>query len=281
MNRYGKLALVFIASFSLVFITGILRSYVNFQTSSLLGSIAYFGITFFFLKKFHNTISEWNILLVIILGLSVLQIPIRIMDWNANLVSFPDFLIHNIAILIAFLFYKSRRIGVPVSITYFAFLVFMYLNGYSLYLHYLNFGTLSGRVSETCPPFELFQEDSTKISNDYFNDKILVLDFWNTGCGVCFRKFPELEEKFVKYQGQQIDIYSVNVPLARDTLGQATRMVADRHYSFPVLFIHDLDILKKLKIKGFPTTLVITNGKMIVFRGDIEKLENFLMSQRQ
>jgi thiol-disulfide isomerase/thioredoxin len=277
MKKYIKLVVVFIASFSLVFVTGILRSYVNFQTSSLLGSIAYFGITWFFLKKFHSTVSEWNILLVILLGLSVLQIPIRIMDWNGNLVSFPDFLFHNIAILIAFLFYKSRRVGVLVSIAYFAFLVFMYLNGYSLYLHYLNFGTLSGNVSEACPPFELFKEDSTKVSNDDFNDKILVLDFWNTGCGVCFRQFPEFEKKFEKYQGQQIDIYSVNVPLARDTPGQATRIIADRHYSFPVLFIHDLDILKKLKIIVFPTTLVITNGKMIVFRGDIERLENFLM----
>jgi thiol-disulfide isomerase/thioredoxin len=205
----------------------------------------------------------------------------RILDWNANLVSLPDFLIHNIAILVAFLCYKSRRIGFPVSITYLAFLVFMYLNGYSLYLHYLNFGTFSGQVTVTCPPFELFQEDSTKVSIGNLNDKILVLDFWNTGCGVCFRKFPELEEKFEKYQGQKIDIYSVNVPLARDTPGQATKMIRDRHYTFPVLFIHNPDVLKKLKIQGFPTTLVIANGKMIVFRGDIERLDSFLSLQKQ
>jgi thiol-disulfide isomerase/thioredoxin len=186
--------------------------------------------------------------MVIFLGLWVLQIPIRIMDWEANLVSFPDFLFHNIAILIAFLCYKSVRIGVPVGLAYFAFLVFMYLNGYSLYIHYLNFGTLSGRVSETCPPFDLYMEDSTKVSNDSFNNKILVLDFWNTGCGVCFRKFPELEEKFLKYQGQKVEI----------------------------LFIHDPDILKKLKIQWFPTTLVITNGNTIVFRGDIEKIDDFV-----
>jgi thiol-disulfide isomerase/thioredoxin len=205
----------------------------------------------------------------------------RILDWNANLVSLPDFLIHNIAILVAFLCYKSRRIGFPVSITYLAFLVFMYLNGYSLYLHYLNFGTFSGQVTVTCPPFELFQEDSTKVSIGNLNDKILVLDFWNTGCGVCFRKFPELEEKFEKYQGQKIDIYSVNVPLARDTPGHATKMIRDRHYTFPVLFIHNPDVLKKLKIQGFPTTLVIANGKMIVFRGDIERLDSFLSLQKQ
>jgi len=209
------------------------------------------------------------------------QFPIRIMDWNANLVSLPDFLFHNIAILIAFLFYKYRRSGVAVSVIYFVFLVFMYLYGYSLYLHYLNSGTLSGRVSETCPPFELFQEDSTKVTNDQLYNKILVLDLWNTGCGVCFRKYPDLEEKFVKYNGKQIDIYSVNVPLARDNPGQATKMITDRHYSFPVLFIHDPDILKKLKVKSFPTTLVITNGKLIVFRGDIEIIDHFLLSQSQ
>lgn len=281
MSNFRKLVLAFFVSFSLVFVTGILRSYVNFQTSSLLGSIAYFGITLFFLKKFHNSVSELSILLAILFGLSALQIPIRILDWNANLVSLPDFMFHNIAIMVAFLFYKSRRIGFPVSIICLAFLIFMYLNGYSLYLHYLNFGTLSGRVYETCPPFELFQEDSTKVSLDELNDKILVLDFWNTGCGVCFRKFPELEEKFVIYQGQKIDIYSVNVPLARDAPGQATKMIRDRHYSFPVLFIHNPDVLKKLKIQGFPTTLVIADGKMIVFRGDIERLDSFLSIQRQ
>ena len=281
MNRYSKLVVVFVASLSLVFVTGILRSYVNFQTSSLLGSIAYFGITWFFLKKFHSNVPDWSILLVILLGLSVLQIPIRILDWDANLVSLPDFLIHNIAILISFLFYKSGRIGIPVSIAYLAFLIFIYFNGYSLYLHYLNFGTLSGKVSETCPPFELFREDSTKFTNDYFNDKILVLDFWNTGCGVCFRKFPELEKKFVKYRSEEIEIYSVNVQLTRDTTGQALKMLADRHYTFPVLFIHDPDILKKFKILGFPTTLVITNGKRIIFRGDIEKIDNFLLSKKE
>lgn len=281
MNRYIKLIVVFIASLSLVFVTGFLRSYVNFQTSSLLGSVAYFGITWLFLKKFHNAVSEWIILVVVLLGLSAIQVPLRIMDWKANLVSLPDFLIHNIAILIAFLFYKSVRIGIPVCLAYFAFLIFIYFNGYSLYLHYLNFGTLSGRVSETCPPFELFREDSTRLTNDYFKDKILVLDFWNTGCGVCFRKFPELEKKFVKYRCEQIGIYAVNVPLARDTSGQASKMIVDRHYTFPVLFIHDTEILKKFTIRGFPTTLVITNGKKIIFRGDIEKIDNFLLSQTE
>ena len=35
--------------------------------------------------------------------------------------------------------------------------------------------------------------DKNKQKIDIHKNKIIVLDFWSTNCGICFKKFPDLE----------------------------------------------------------------------------------------
>jgi len=277
MKTFKKLLLIFTVAFVLVFVTGLLRISVSFMASSFFGSIAYFCVTLYFLKKFGNLVEHWLIFISLLLGLSVFQVTLRILDWEGQLISLPDFLIHILAVIVGYIYYKLNRIiGLSVTILAFGLIVFVCLHGYSLWIHKLTFGTFSGKVSEPYPSCTFFNEDSLKISNEDFKGKMVVLDFWHTACGVCFKKFPTLHEYFKKYNDQHVKIYSVNLPLDRDTLGQATRLVKELKYSFPVLFLHDERILEQLKISCFPTTLVIADGKEIVFRGDIENIEKIL-----
>jgi len=63
-------------------LTAPLRAYVNFMTSSLLGYIAYFIITVFFLRKLQSVISYKLIIASLFAGICAMQIPFRIQDFT-------------------------------------------------------------------------------------------------------------------------------------------------------------------------------------------------------
>lgn len=145
----GRILLISATSFLLVLLTGILRTTVSFMASTFLGSIAYFGITLFFLRKYSTSISDKFILVSLLFGISVMQLSVRIGDFSSTLISLPDFLFHLLAIFVGFIYFKANRmIRLSAVIAALGMMVFMCLIGYNLWIHKLNFGTYTGSVSE-------------------------------------------------------------------------------------------------------------------------------------
>lgn len=119
--------------------------------------------------------------------------------------------------------------------------------------------------------------DSTgkTVTADLLKHEILVMNFWNTGCGVCKREFPMFNEIITKYDNQpRVKIVSINVPLPRDSGGQAWEYVLTNKFSFPVYFISQQESLSKFGITSYPTLLLIRNGKDVELINDINDLEN-------
>lgn len=113
------------------------------------------------------------------------------------------------------------------------------------------------------------------ITTELLKHEILVINFWNTGCGVCKREFPRFNEIIAKYNDQpRVKIVSINVPLPRDSGGQAWKYVLTNKYSFPVYFLSQQESLSKFGITSFPTLLLIRNGKDVELINDINDLEN-------
>jgi thiol-disulfide isomerase/thioredoxin len=151
--------------------------------------------------------------------------------------------------------------------------MFMYFQGWSLWLHNYNYGTFTGRVSAFKLPvkFESFDERKNFITDDNFKNKIVLLDFWATTCGVCFKKFPQVQTLFEKYKNDSsVMILAVNSPLEEDTPNQAFEMIKEREYDFPVVITKDEFLAEKFGVKGFPTVFVINQNGQIVYKGDIE-----------
>lgn len=117
----------------------------------------------------------------------------------------------------------------------------------------------------------------SNLKNERFipdNSKTYVFDFWNTTCGVCFKKFPEFEELYLQYkENPNVELYSINVPIKRrDTFNKTVDLVKKLDYEFPTLFLAPEDVRnleQEYGIKSFPHVLVIKNNQ-ITYSGQIE-----------
>jgi len=127
--------------------------------------------------------------------------------------------------------------------------------------------------------FKDYSNNNVKISQ--YKDKIVVLDFWHSACGICFEKFPEVEKLYNKYKNNpNVQIYAVNWFLKDyDKDGDAFNIIKKNNYSFPVLICKDKPVLETLKITGFPTVVIFDMQGQLVFRGDIESADKIISEQ--
>ena len=61
------------------------------------------------------------------------------------------------------------------------------------------------------PAFSITAIDGQKISMDDLQGKVVLLDFWATGCGPCREALPHIRNIAKKFQGQPLVILSVNL----------------------------------------------------------------------
>ena len=265
--------IVFLSALFLMIGLSPLRSYINIQTSSLVGFIVYFFLTLFFLRIFINKLLSWQIVVAMILGLWILILPLRIISFEETLISLPDSLLHTLGIICGFLYWYLKN---PLNIltAFFGCLltVSMFYQGYDYWLHKLSFGTFTGKVSYSLPTkFEAFDENKNLISETNFTNKIVLLDFWHTRCGICFAKFPQVQAFYDKYKNDSsVVVLAVDKPIEEDKPNQAFQMIKEKGYSFPVVIAKDEDLPEKFGVISYPTTFVINQKGIIVYKGGVE-----------
>jgi peroxiredoxin len=148
----------------------------------------------------------------------------------------------------------------------------MFYRGWDYWIHKISFGTFTGKVEARKIPtsFIVLDENKTSVTEKNIINKIVLLYFWITRCGICFDKFPYIQTAFDKYKNDSlIMILAVNKPLEGDKPDQAYRTIKEEGYSFPVFTTKDEDLLENFDVKYYPTTFVIDRNGMIVFKGDI------------
>jgi len=47
-------------------------------------------------------------------------------------------------------------------------------------------------------------KNGAKVQLDTVKNKLIVLDFWTTTCGVCFKSFPDYEKIYLKYKDNSV-----------------------------------------------------------------------------
>lgn len=147
------------------------------------------------------------------------------------------------------------------------------------WLFYLNYRTTDGRVKEQQPEWIVEMEHGDRISNHTFKDKILVLDFWNTGCGICFKKFPILDSVQKSFKADSIiRFYAINIPMEWDSAGVAFKEIRERGYAFNVA-VGDTAMPAAFGFNGFPTVCILRNDS-IIYRGNLEKAIEVLKAIR-
>lgn len=218
-----------------------------------------------------------------LLGCVILDLPIRIIYFQSTLISLPDSTLKVLAILIAYWVYNIRGIWgkIAVSVLAFALCIWMSYYGYDIWIYKLNYDSFKDKVKEVVQSPLIFQNiEGQDVSIESFKGKYVALDFWSSTCGVCFRKFPQVQELYEQLKVKpNAELYSVFCRMTNR--GETAKMGADilhkRGFSFPAISI-DMDepVLKEIGVDGFPTVLIIDPEGKIVFRGNIDTAAKYL-----
>lgn len=86
---------------------------------------------------------------------------------------------------------------------------------------------------------------------------------------MCFEKFPGYERLYLQYKdNSSVELYVVNIPIKRDTVGQARKMIEKYKYQFPVVFAKSDSLTKSMGTRTYPYLIILKNGK-IRFKGSL------------
>ncbi|WP_186756750.1 redoxin domain-containing protein [Echinicola salinicaeni] len=159
----------------------------------------------------------------------------------------------------------------------FLFPFFLNLNFYSSWVHFIEFGNISGKVDEKIHvPFEVQDINDNSLQNKDFEGKIVVFDFWFISCGPCWVKFPDLQKLHEKYKDSpQVEIYAVNRPMPKDKPNQLFNSIEEKGYTFPVLR-GTQKVMDDFDIYVYPTIVVLDQEGNIAYMGKIEGVEEVI-----
>ena len=206
-------------------------------------------------------------------GICILQVPLRLANPEATLISLPIIICQLLGVLLGFAAFETKGV-VRLSTWGFAALlcVGMFWKGMDLWFYKMSYGTFTGQIQlQPSIPLKLHDTRGGIVDLSAFRGKIVLLDFWFTNCGACFREFPDVQKVYNRIKGNpNIIFYAVDRPIPSDTSGQALQMLLDRNYSFPLLISTDMSIPDHLGIIIYPTIIVMDKSQKIIYRGDLE-----------
>jgi len=239
-------------------------------------SLVYCFATIYFLKWTVSRREIFYVISIIILFPLCTYVPIHAGRFNDTMLSFPSTLGHFYGVIIGVVIYNlTPRYRPYLAGVFISSVIWLAFYGYPMWINYINFHSFTSNVHFAAPDYKFTNDKGDTISLKHDRGKVIILDFWNTSCGVCFRKFPILDALYKKHKfSSKISIYSVNCPLKRDARDTSFQMIKNLNYSFPVLKANPSK--NEFQIYFFPTVVIINKKGFVIYKGDIEKVEEVL-----
>ena len=255
--------LIFILTFSL--------AAFSFDHKIILGSIIYFTTTLVLLK-YSTNFKPIFIILVISVPIILVLFFFNVLQFNDTIVSIPSNSFLLISTLTAYFFYKSKNYLLPFSFILLCF--FWMYSGKKMFFNYISFGSINGKVNEKMPATAMYESSGieTKVSSI---PKTLILDFWNSRCGVCYAQFPFVDSINKIIDTAKYALFVVNIPFKEEKKEDNFKLLDPFNYSFKKVFVANESVMDSFKITSFPTTLVVKQND-ILFRGEFSDALKFL-----
>ena len=260
--------IIFVCSALVDFFVSAIRP-INLNAAMILDGCIFAIFTYIVLSKYsHSNQNALLIALSIFTGAIIFDLPMRILDFDSSKASLLNMLISQMMIIFSFLFYLFKnKILLFCCIAIWGYLVFVVQPKWKEYVAY---GKWEGNVN-----ISQFKLDVGNKSFDFeiIDTEYVLLDFWSSTCGYCFKKFPEVQELYDKFkENKSVMIASVFITEEDENYADATRLLREGGYTFPVIGCTDWEspLISTLGIDGVPTVIILNENKEVIFRGSLK-----------
>lgn len=180
----------------------------------------------------------------------------------------PQTFILLISIIFAFLLYKKNNQQlIKIGAVYLLFLAI----SSALLPNYFNwlFEDKYELVEKDLPNLKIFDENGNPLDFKKTDGKIIVLDIWNSSCGICIKKFPDFEKLKNEFsKDSSMVFYTLNLPMQSFLEEKKDVEKYTKPYSFGKLYA-DKSVQAQLNINAVPQYMIIDKNKKVRYLGTL------------
>lgn len=113
------------------------------------------------------------------------------------------------------------------------------------------------------PDLKLQTLNNKKINLSSLINKqdLILLNFFTTWCGYCQQEIPDFIKLTKMYNPKKIIIIGIDY---NEDLALVKKMVDESKINYPVYQVTESELIDKLTLSGFPTTIIINRKREII-----------------
>ena len=103
---------------------------------------------------------------------------------------------------------------------------------------------------------EFINSKGQKVSLNYYNSNIIIINFWATWCAPCIEEMPSLDKLKSNSELKNINIFPINI--ADETYEKSKEFFEVNNIKNLEIFTgNGVELAKKFQLRGIPTTILI------------------------
>ena len=138
----------------------------------------------------------------------------------------------------------------------------VYAQSFDDVLQVLQFANFQIPQQETEPDdFTLMLLDGGDVTLSAYRGKVVILNFWVSGCSQCREEKPSMEKLYQRFKDQGLELLAIN---HKEDTAAVSQFINENGYTFRVPMDRDGLVSETYNITGFPYSCIIDRrGKII------------------